>query len=441
VRTCLATPCAYDASYNQTGDWYQDISHWDIITRQRTIATTGYSGTLPDRRHVNTAVSYVTGSHTLKTGFQWSWGQDRNDASSHGDLTEQRYRLGVPEAVVVNINPYGTEEFVKADIGLYVQDSWKYKRMTLNAGLRYEYFNSVIKEQWRQAGRFVQGAVFPEITQMPIWHDITPRIGLAYDLFGDQTTAVKFGANKYVRPMAGSYAKRYNPLRGEATDIRDWFDRDLVPGTSTRSGIPRPTDGDDIVQDNEIGPSNNLNFGKSPTRRPADGDKREYNFEYTASIQRQLLPGLSVTGAWYRRQYYRLVGQDNLLLDPVLDYTAFQAANPLGNGEMITIYNLNPAKRGQILLLDYNSNTNTHISNDFEISFNSRLPNGSTLFGGWSAARNVAVSCDDDNPNGSAQNDLFFDISFLRGGRFCDERNLDIPLRHDFKIAGTLPLP
>jgi len=38
-------------------------------------------------------------------------------------------------------------------------------------------------------------------------------------------------------------------------------------------------------------------------------------------------------------------------------------------------------------------------------------------------------------------NDLYFDISFQRGGRFCDERALGIPFRHDFKLAGTLPLP
>jgi hypothetical protein len=440
VGTCLSTPCPYDPSYLQTDNWYRDVSHWDIITRQRTVATTVYSGWIPDREHISTALSYVTGSHNFKTGFQWSFGQDRNDQMAHGDLQEQRYRLGVPEAVVVGINPFATQEYVKADIGIYAQDSWRFKRLTVNGGVRYEYFNSMIQEQWRPPGRFVQGRIFPEIKGLPIWHDVAPRFGLVYDLFGDSRTALKFGANKYTRPMAGSFAKLYNPLRGEATDVRDWFDRDLIPGTSTRSGIPRPTDGDDIVQDNEIGSPNNRNFGVAPTRRPIDGIKREYNVEYTASVQRQLLPGLSVTGGWYRRQYYRLIGQRNEALS-LQDYTAFQAANPLGNGEMITIYNLNSGKRGLFDILDYNSDTNTHISNDFELSFNSRLPNGSTVFGGWSASRNVAVTCDQDNPNGSVQNDLFFAIDFQRGGRFCDERQFDIPFRHDFKLAGTLPLP
>ena len=440
VRTCLRTPCAYEASYNQTGPWFRDVSHFDLITRQRTVATTGYAGTLPDRNHLTTALSYVTGSHNFKTGFQWSFGQDRNDASSHGDINTQQYRNGVPESVIVTINPYATEEYVRNDIGIYAQDTWKVERLSLSAGVRYEYFNSMVQEQWRAAGRFVDGAIFPEIKGVPIWHDVSPRLGAAYDLFGDGKTALKFGANRYMRPMAGSFVKRYNPIRGLATDTRDWFDVDLIPGTSIKSGIVRPTDRDDIVQDNEIGPGNNSNFGKTAARTAIDGIERESNVEYTAAVQRQLFDRLSVTAAWYRRQYYRLIAEDNVALNDS-DFIPFQVLNPLLNGEIITIWNVNPLKRDAVDLLEYNSDTNTHIANDFEFSFNSRLPNGSTLFGGWTASRNVAVTCDQFNPNGSATNDLYFDISFQRGGRFCDERNLDIPFRHDYKVAGTLPLP
>ena len=286
------------------------------------------------------------------------------------------------------------------------------------------------------------GRYTPPIHGVPIWKDLVPRLGAAYDLTGDGKTALKFGANKYVRPMAGSFVFRYNPLRaGASTDTRDWFDVDLVPGTSIRSGILKPTDGDDIVQDSEVGPSNNTAFLKTtPDRFFEEGLKRETNTELTTSVQRQVMSGLSVTFGWYRRQYNRLIAEDNVLLTPA-DYIPFQVANPLGNGEAITIYNLNPTKRGQVRIQEYNSDINTHISNDLEFSFNSRLPNGSTVFGGWTASRNVSVNCDQENPNGGASNDLYYDISFQRGGRFCDERNLGIPFRHDLKVAGTLPLP
>jgi len=441
VIPCFATPCAYDPRFvaTQSDPWYRDVSRLAILTNERTVATTGYSGTMPDRNHVTTALSYVTGSHAVKGGFQMSFGQDRNDAASHGDLQEIRYRSGVPELAVVTINPFATEEYVTADVGLYIQDSWRIRRLTVNPGLRYEYFNSKIKEQWREEGRFVPGAIFPELKGVPIWKDVVPRLGVAYDLFGDGRTALKGGANRYMRPMAGSFAKRYNPARGLSTDIRDWFDVDLVPGTARRSGITRPTDGDGIVQNNEIGPSNNANFGKASGRVAIDDIQREYNVELSASVQHQLLRNLAVTGGWYRRQHYSLIAEDNVALSPS-DYRSFQVTNPWNPSETFTMYNLDPAKRSLVSLLEYNSDTNTHLSNDFELSFNSRLPNGSTVFGGWTAQRNVSVTCDQENPNGLASNDLYFDISFQRGGRFCDERKYDIPFRHDFKFAGTLPL-
>ncbi|MGE0706047.1 MAG: hypothetical protein AB7P22_19160, partial [Vicinamibacterales bacterium] len=441
VRTCVVTPCAYSATSNQTGDWYEDISHFEILSSERTVATSVYSGTLPDRRHITTALSYISGTHTVKGGFQMSWGQDRNDALSHGDMSELRFRNGVPESAVVTIRPFGTEEQVRADMGIYLQDTIRWNRLTMTPGIRYEYFNAGIDEQWRQQSRFVDGRTFDAIDGLPIWHNVVPRFGATYDLFGDGTTALKFGANLYTRPMAGSFSKRYNPLRGSETDVRDWFDVELVPGTATRSGVPRPTDGDGVAQDWEIGPSNNRSFGIAPDRRPEEGIKRETNREYTVSVQRQLFSGLSVTAGWYRRTYHNLIGEDNLLVDPATDYNTFQVANPIGNGETLTIYNLKPEKRGQVQILDFNSDTNTHISNDWEFSFNSRLPNGSTIFGGWTAMRNVAVTCDLENPNGTNQSDLYYAITFLRGGRFCDERELGIPYRHDFKMAGTLPLP
>jgi hypothetical protein len=444
VTPCFATPCAYNASFlaTQSDPWYRDVSRLDILTSARTVAATGYAGTLPDRNHMTTALSYVTGTHTLKGGFQMSMGQDRNDAASHGDLFEVRYRTGAPESVVVTINPFATEEYVTADMGIFLQDSWRLNRLTISPGIRYEYFSSKIKEQWREEGRFVPGTIFPEISGVPVWKDLSPRLGVAYDLFGDGRTALKGGASKYMRPMAGSFVKRYNPARGIQTDARDWFDVDLVPGTTTttRSGIARPTDRDGIVQNNEIGPSNNANFGKTAGRRAIDDIRREYNLEISASAQHQISNNLSVTAAWYRRNYSRLITEDNTALSPS-DYRAFQVVNPYNTSETFTMYNLDPAKRAAVDILEYNSDSNTHISNDFELSFNSRLPNGSVVFGGWTAQNNVEVTCDQENPNGSSVADLYFDfLAFQRGGRFCDERNFNIPFRHDFKVAGTLPL-
>ena len=82
------------------------------------------------------------------------------------------------------------------------------------------------------------------------------------------------------------------------------------------------------------------------------------------------------------------------------------------------------------------------IYNGLDVSFNARLIAGSTLFGSWTTERNVSVFCaSDDNPNGPPVPDLYTGASVASGGRFCDQRNFDIPFVHEFKFAGSYPVP
>jgi hypothetical protein len=56
--------------------------------------------------------------------------------------------------------------------------------------------------------------------------------------------------------------------------------------------------------------------------------------------------------------------------------------------------------------------------------------------------RNVAVYCTlDDNPNGVSTADLYLGETISNGGRFCDQRKFGVPFKHEFKLAGNLPLP
>ena len=60
--------------------------------------------------------------------------------------------------------------------------------------------------------------------------------------------------------------------------------------------------------------------------------QRTYNLEYTAGIQHELLPRVSVAATYYRRQFYDLPVTDNLLRTPA-DYRAVDVVSPL-NGEV-----------------------------------------------------------------------------------------------------------
>jgi hypothetical protein len=249
---------------------------------------------------------------------------------------------------------------------------------------------------------------------------------MVYDLTGDAKTALKGSINKYNRSYTTDFANRYDPLVLQS-DTRNWSDCDYLPGTSTCSGLLLRTNGDAIAQDNEIGPSNNRNLGILATRRPDPNLKRPFDIEYSLGVTREVARGVSVTGAWYRRETYRLEQQLNTLVS-TSDFASFTTPSPL-NGEPVTVYNLNRAKQGLVDLLDttITDRSKARVSyNGAEVSFVARLPTGGNMIGGWSADRLVTVSCGGYDPN-----------TF----RYCDQSELGIPFRHDFKFAGSHPLP
>ena len=184
---------------------------------------------------------------------------------------------------------------------------------------------------------------------------------------------------------------------------------------------------DDIAQDNEIGPSNNNRFGIGPLRRPGEDIQRPSNLEYTIAFEREILPRTSVSAAWIKRETGELERPDNILISPS-DYTPFTVPNPL-SGEPLTIYNLNRAKQGQSDIVD---TTQTDRSlrrqsyNGFEVSFNARPFTRATIFGGWWADKDINVACDGDDPN-----------TYL----YCDQGQLSMPYRQNFKFAGAYTLP
>jgi len=129
---------------------------------------------------------------------QWHIGQTWNTADANADLV-QRYRDGVPDSVIVYNTPTRLYALMGADLGFYVQDSWTLRRLTINPGIRLEYFNSSAQAKAVEAGRFVPARSFPEIANIPNWTNLAPRLGVVYDLTGDAKNGDQ-GERQQVQP-------------------------------------------------------------------------------------------------------------------------------------------------------------------------------------------------------------------------------------------------
>ena len=411
-----------------TPEWFTTIGKSDLLLGTNWDGRNSPAlGIDPKKNVISASASYVTGAHSFKTGVQWGFGDYVLEYDINGDLV-QLYRNGVPDSVRVYSTPLRSNEYLNADMGVFAQDSWKIDRLTLNAGVRLEFFNARIKDQNTIAGRFAPERSFSEVGGLPDWFDVAPRFGLAYDVFGDARTALKATFNRYMAGQQLGFPQRYNPLQLQS-DTRTW--RDL--------------NGDDVAQDNEIGASNNLAFGLPvQTIRPDPDIQREYDLEYSAGIQHELLRGLSVTGAYYRRSIHDQRLTTNLLFDRG-DYTVVDVVSPL-DGSIIPAYNLNPAKQGQVQRIDTiatDSDLRRRTYNGIELGLNGRL-RGAQFFGGWTFDRIVDVHCDELESNTSrgagtgnipANNFPKYDF------HYCDQSQLDLPFRHEFKLSGSYTLP
>jgi hypothetical protein len=129
--------------------------------------------------------------------------------------------------------------------------------------------------------------------------DWSARLAGAYDLFGTGKTALKLSAGKYVASEATGFAATFNGMT-YATQTRAWVDVD-------RNGSILDANGN--LQFNEV-LGGTSNFGQITTR-PDPALDRGYNWEYDALVQHELMPRVSVTAGYYRRQFYNLPIIDN----------------------------------------------------------------------------------------------------------------------------------
>ncbi len=364
------------------------------------------------------SMSYVTGSHAFRTGINHGWSTTRSNTSSNHPVS---YRLsgGIPNQLTLNSYPVDIWTGIGGDGGVFAQDKWTVSRLTLNLGVRYDYFLSAAPETHFGPAPLLpdRDVTFPR-TPLLSWHDVTPKLGAAYDLTGNGKTAVKVSINKYVAGQAGGGLANVGPANNVVTTTtRNWTD-------ANRNYVPDCNLIDPASQDlrggggDFCGPWNNLNFGKYVPGTSQDPDvmrgwgKRGWNWEFATSVQREILPRVSVDVGYFRRVYGNFIVTDNLLVGPG-DYDRFSITAPSdprlpgGGGYVINdLYNLNPGRVGQVdNYQTFASNFGTQIEhwNGMDLTATGRLGNGLNFSGGLSTGRSTTDECDVvtklDNPS------------------------------------------
>lgn len=402
-----------------TPEWYNVINKSDSGRGTQWNAGATNQGMYPDRFAAMGAVSYVTGSHNVKFGLQDTWGRYRQFRSANGDIRAV-FLNGVATSATILNTPVNFEDDLKADLGLFAQDSWTIDRLTLNYGARWEYFASGVAAESSGIGRFVATERKFGPIDMPTWTSIAPRGGLVYDLFGNQKTALKFSMGRYEQAGTTGFSNRYNPL-ALTTQSVSWIDANGDGIPQGELGCVYQTAGCEINVAGQL--PKTFGVASLPTFDP--DIKRMYNIERTISIQQELMGGMSVSAGWYHRAYHNMWRRTNTGVN-MNDFTPFTLYSPI-DGSPITYYNVSSAKVAQLgtNLVDTNAPDRTDNYNGYEYNFTARFHH-INLFGGGMIERMLSNSCDDNwNPN------LLL---------YCDQSANDLPYRSQFKIAGSVPI-
>jgi hypothetical protein len=372
-----------------------------------------------DRYAQRFSASYVTGSHTFKTGMQLQQGVLNTATEVNRNMT-YTFIAGVPSQITQWATPYLQKNRMKADLGLFVQDQWAINRLTLNYGLRFDYFNGYVPPQHVDAGQYVGARDFAAVANVPNWTDLNPRLGGSYDLFGNGRTAVKASLGRYVARQSMVVAISNNPIATSVNSVnRTWDDanRDYVPDCDLAV----------FGANGECGPISNANFGRinpAATRYADDLIRgfgaRDYFWDMAAEIQHQLGPGVSVKGGYYRNwtNHFGCISgncysldtgvTDNLAVSPA-DFDTFCVTAPIdarlpggGGYPVCGLYDLTPAKFGQgDLVITRASNYDRpdggkgkrRTSDYVTVSFNTRLGEGLEFSGSVDTGRTVEDNC------------------------------------------------
>jgi hypothetical protein len=370
------------------------------------------------------ALSYVTGAHNLKIGYQGYFSTVRNGRVPNHTQLRYTFNNRAPISVSYFLSPRWDQHDRTQTAGIFLQDQWTVGRLTLQGAVRYDRVWS-----WAPAdgngttatSRFnPQPITFDRTVSVRGYNDVTPRIGVAYNLFGNGKTALKVNFGKYLEAATSdSIYSSNNPAArivtrvgsGPGSPARGWddFNRNYQVDCDLLNPALQDTraSGGDLCA--ALG-GINLNFGNANPNTTTINPEilggwgvRPNDWQLGASVQHELIPRLSVEAGYFRRWWGNFFVTDNILTTAA-DYDTYSIAIPQhenlpGGGDTASFVAITPAANARGAQNYMTSETDygdarTAYWHGVDFTATARLTSGFTVQGGTSTGRAVRNTCE-----------------------------------------------
>ncbi len=311
----------------QTNYTYRGIEQWGYAEG----ATNGYNAT----------ASYVTGSHSMKMGYQGNWQRQLDNTIAAENQLAYRFNQGVPNQVTYRLPEWSRNSITKLH-GFYIQDSYTRSRLTLSGALRYDRASSYAPVEGNgtsMSSRFNAAPItINETPGVDAYNDLTPRLGVAYDVFGNGRTALKFRWGRYL--AFASNDAPYTSTNPAATLVnnvsRSWddvnnnkvVDCDLL-NVARQDGTAGGGDVCGVVSGNAA------NFGRTGAATIVDPELlkgwgvRAHDYQTEITLQQELLPRVSAEVSYIHRTFHGFTVTDDLNRNVNRDWANYTINAPI----------------------------------------------------------------------------------------------------------------
>ena len=376
------------------------------------------------------SAAYLRGGHSMRFGYDGFYStQHLQQFINNPGLSYTINNLtGARSFTATAVNGYSAPmmNYVKAT-GLYAEDQWTVRRLTLQSAVRFDYAKSGYPEQVYGPGLLIPNAItFPAGIGVLGYKDLTPRVGIAYDLFGNGKTALKFNFGHYV--SAASNDAPYlnnNPTASltNTTPARSWTDNNnnLVVDCDSRNGAAQgpglavpSIDNCGAVNTGLLGTATPSTTITDPSTLGGWGVRPD-DWQYGIAIQQRIARGVSVEVGYRRRWQGNFTYTDNLNIPnfavdanggvSTTAYTEYRITSPLDGSTISGLYDINSNAFGTnnlVLRADAAHDVYTTF-HDVDVNVTARLTGGLIIRGGSQTSRRTSHTCGSNPDSPGAQ--------------------------------------